>query len=133
MSSFTRSVAILTLICFIGSMAACTTCKQRYVIKTADDIQSVTLNPEKKYEVKFVSGEKFRIKGDSLRVRSDTLGIKYNENDDFHYYRYSQINHVCERGFSGGKTAALVGGIVCAVVGLSLGITYSIAASLKGD
>lgn len=129
---YSRIAAVLTLICFIGSMAACTTCKQRYAVKTAGDLHDISLDPEKKYDVVFDSGNKYRIKGNQLQVMGDTLGIKYSPNEEFHYYRYSQLNEVCERGISGGKTAGLVAGIVGGI-GALIGITIAVIHSLPKD
>lgn len=120
-----RFIAILTLIFFTGSLAACTTCRQ-LSIRTAEEVSQVSFEPTKTYEIEFTNGQRYNVKGKNLSLQNGLIGVRFEEKEIFHYYQREQFNSVCAEEKSKGKsTGAIVGGILgglALIAGLVIGI-----------
>jgi len=128
--SFVRCAAVLTLTCFIGSTAACTTCR-KLPIQTAADYQSIQIDPEKKYQIEFTDGQRWNTKGDRLIISNDLIGIKYEGEQDYRYYRLTQLKSICAEQFSAGLTAGIVAGSLVLLGGIIAGVIIGAVGSAQ--
>lgn len=120
-----NTIVALTISAFTISTVGCTTCRQ-VPITTAQDVQTITFEPEKSYEIEFTTGQRYNVKGNNLALQDNLIGIRFQEEESFHYYQREQFNSICAEEKSKGKTtAAIIGGIaggLALTLGLILGI-----------
>ena len=123
----TRILAVALIAVILVSSYGCTTCRA-IKFHAAHTVQEVEFHSDKKYEITFVNGQRYEIKGEDLSTRGDLIGIRFPNQKDYRYYRRDQIRHICVREFSRGKTVffAVVGGSVALaaiVAGIVIGFT----------
>ncbi len=110
----------MTVSTFILTTAACTTCK-KLPIQTAADYQAIQIDPEKDYIIQFTDGQEWKIKGDHLIINNDLIGIRFEEKQDYQYYRLTQLKSMCARQFSTGLTIGVVAGALVIAGGIITG------------
>lgn len=115
-----KTVAAMTVSTFILTTAACTTCK-KLPIQTAADYQAIQIDPEKDYIIQFTDGQEWKIKGDHLIINNDLIGIRFEEKQDYQYYRLTQLKSMCARQFSTGLTIGVVAGALVIAGGIITG------------
>lgn len=126
-----RYIAVALIICLTAGLIGCTTCRT-VDIENADSSQYSPFDPEKKYQVRFSGGQVFRVSGEDLELRGETIGVKFNGESNFRYYRKDQINEICQQQHSTGKTIGLVAGVVGgAALFVALMIRFVVMPGLK--
>lgn len=128
--TFVRCVAVLTLISFAGWVTACTTCK-KLPIQTAADYQAIQIDPQRDYIIQFTDGQEWKIKGDHLIINKDLIGIRFEDQQDYQYYRLTQLKGMCARQFSTGRTLGFVAGGLVVLGGILTGVIIGAVGSAQ--
>lgn len=121
--NFKKTTALIVVAAFSTSLIACAGGRGGSV-KTAANQQII--KSDKKYDVRFASGQEYRVKGCDLDVTEDKVGVRFGEGERFRYYSRNQIEEISRRKYSG--AAMGIGAAVGAVVGggLGAGLYYAV-------
>ena len=127
MSIASKKIIAISVVLTLVFFSACSQCKD-IPLRSAADVRGMMVDPEKVYEVKFTSGEKYSVRGNDLQARNDMIGIRFDPRDDYRFYSYEQFESICVREKGGGVgTALIIGGIIGGVLILTPLIYIAVA------
>ena len=121
-----RIVSLIVLVVFSTMTVACAG-KQAIVLSHAEPVQTVQVEENKKYLVRFTTGQTYKVKGLDMVMRGDLVGIRFEEKGDLNFYSREQIEEIAEWG--GGMSPVAIGAIAGGATGAGLGIIGSAVGS----
>jgi len=116
-----KCMAIVFCAVFTMGQISCTTCHKCHI----GYYSQPSIQPDKTYSVRFRNHNKtHNISGRDIVFRGNLIGIRFPDSDKFVFYQKNQIESLCLRKFSKGKTIGLVAGGGAAFAGFIIGLVY---------
>lgn len=119
-----RIVSIIVLIAFSMMTVACAG-KKAAVIARDPSMPTVQLEENKKYLVRFTTGQTYKIKGSDIVVSGNQVGIRFESTGEMNFYPSEQIEEISTK--IGGMPAAAIGAIAGGAAGGGLGLLIGLA------
>ena len=125
-------ISLILVVSFSVMTIACSGVK--VPVRTASDLRNVNPNDQymRSYRVKFATGAEYVLDDEDIVVQGNTIGLRFNDDEDFRYYTANQIVEIQQNIKRRTGTGALIGAGAGAAVGVLATIPF-ITCDGKGD